>query len=58
MERMKKKALFFLEDESGATAIEYAFIALFISLAIIVGVRIIGLIVGETFNDVADGFEP
>ncbi|MCP4320241.1 MAG: Flp family type IVb pilin [Hyphomicrobiales bacterium] len=46
----------FLQCDSGATAIEYAFIALLISVAIVAGASAVGNGVGNSFNDVADGF--
>lgn len=46
----------FMYCESGATAIEYAFIATLISLSIIFGATSIGNGVGNSFNNVADGF--
>ncbi|WP_136658431.1 Flp family type IVb pilin [Nitratireductor sp. XY-223] len=47
----------FLDCESGVTAIEYAFIAALISLSIIFGATAIGNGVGNSFNNVADGFD-
>lgn len=47
----------FLRCESGATAIEYAFIAVLISISIIFGAAAIGNGVGNSFNNVADGFD-
>ncbi len=43
----------FLENESGATAIEYGLIAALISLAIITGVRRIGTKLSGTFDKIA-----
>ena len=43
----------FMNDESGATAIEYGLIAALIALAIIVGARAIGSNLGKTFNNIA-----
>jgi pilus assembly protein Flp/PilA len=40
-------------DSSGATAIEYAFIAMFISLTIVVAARSVGNSVSVTFNNAA-----
>ena len=42
----------FIEDESGATAIEYGLIAALISVGIIAGAKTIGGEVSNTFNDV------
>ncbi|MDA4845843.1 Flp family type IVb pilin [Hoeflea poritis] len=47
----------FLRCESGATAIEYAFIIVLISLSIIFGATEIGNGVGNSFNNLADGFD-
>jgi pilus assembly protein Flp/PilA len=43
----------FISDRSGATAIEYALIASFIGLAIIVGARSIGTTLSATFPKVS-----
>ncbi len=40
----------FLKDESGATAVEYGLIAALVSVASIVGLRILGDEIGDTFN--------
>ena len=42
-----------IEDESGATAVEYALIAAGIALAIIAGVQLIGGNLGTLFNEIA-----
>ena len=42
-----------IEDESGATAVEYALLAAGIALAIIVGVQLIGGNLGTLFNEIA-----
>lgn len=47
----------FINDESGATAIEYGLIASLIAVTIIVGARSIGSQVNNTFNAVADGMK-
>lgn len=47
----------FLNDESGATAIEYALIAAFIALVIITAATSIGTELKATFTDVDDGFK-
>jgi pilus assembly protein Flp/PilA len=46
----------FVRDSSGATAIEYAFIAGFLSIAIAVAVINIGGIVTGMFQSVVDAF--
>ena len=43
----------FLEDESGATAIEYGLIAALISLTLIAGARAIGVSLDNQFSTVA-----
>lgn len=43
----------FLQDESGATAIEYGLIAACISIAIIVAAQSVGSGLQDTFNEVA-----
>lgn len=43
----------FLNNESGATAIEYAMIALLISIAIVAGVTKVGTTLAPIFNHVA-----
>jgi pilus assembly protein Flp/PilA len=45
----------FLSDSQGATAIEYAFIAGLISIAIVAGARSIGLALQTKFNSVNAG---
>lgn len=47
----------FLKDNSGATAIEYALIAGFISISIIAAATAIGVEVQTAFKDVDDGFK-
>ena len=46
---MSKVLLSFLEDESGATAIEYAVIALLLSLAGILGLQALGGSLSQAF---------
>ena len=46
----------FLASESGATAIEYAFIALLISIAAVAVIMSIGEDVEGKFQDTADSF--
>jgi len=43
-------------DENGATSIEYALIASFIGIAIVVSVTAVGTSVSGVFDDVAAGF--
>lgn len=45
----------FLQDDSGATAIEYGLIAALIGVAIIVAVRAVGTSLQGTFNGVSAG---
>ena len=45
----------FIEDESGATAIEYGLIAALISVGIIAVAQVIGGEVSATFNEIGDG---
>ena len=44
----------FLNDESGATAIEYGLIAALIAVVAIAAMQSIGTELGNTFNEVAD----
>ncbi|GAB4525747.1 MAG: hypothetical protein Kow00133_14470 [Amphiplicatus sp.] len=44
----------FLNDEEGATAIEYGLIAALIAVAIIAAISLVGNNLGNTFNNVAD----
>jgi pilus assembly protein Flp/PilA len=44
----------FVEDESGATAIEYGLIAALISVAIIAATNTLGSNISNTFQKVAD----
>ncbi|MBV9043776.1 MAG: Flp family type IVb pilin [Alphaproteobacteria bacterium] len=46
----------FLADRSGATAIEYAMIAVFLSILIVAGVTALGTKLTAFFNSVAAGF--
>ena len=43
----------FIEDESGATAIEYGLIAALISVALIAGARAIGTNLDSKFSDIS-----
>jgi pilus assembly protein Flp/PilA len=47
----------FLQDETGATAIEYAIIAGSLSIAIVVAVQSIGSGLSTTFTSVATAFK-
>ena len=47
-----------LEDESGATAVEYALIAAGIALAIVVAVALIGDNLSVLFNSIASELAP
>ena len=49
---MKRSILKFLNDESGATAIEYGLIAAGISLAIIAVVNGLGTTLNDKFTDI------
>lgn len=51
---MQKLVTRFLNDESGATAIEYGLIAALIGVAIITGANSIGTNLDEKFNAIAD----
>ena len=46
----------FARDESGATVIEYALIAMLISTTIVFALMSLGTQLGETFDTVAAGF--
>jgi pilus assembly protein Flp/PilA len=48
----------FIDNASGATAIEYGLIAGFLSIVIVVGVTIIGTSLESTFVSVASAFTP
>ncbi len=48
----------FLEDESGATAIEYGLIAALIAVAIIAAVRTLGTALSGTFTSVGAAVTP
>ena len=54
---MIKKSQYFLWDQFGATSIEYALIAGFLSILIIAGVNDIGTTVKGTFNSVANALQ-
>lgn len=44
-----------IADDKGATAIEYAFLAMLIAIAAIGGMTALGGKIGTTFNNVASG---
>jgi pilus assembly protein Flp/PilA len=46
----------FLADESGATAIEYGVVALFIGSGLVIVIESIGTSLDSFFQGVADGF--
>jgi pilus assembly protein Flp/PilA len=46
-----------LKDERGATAIEYALIAVLLSITIIAGATVIGNKLNSTFSDVASNLK-
>ena len=50
---MSKLFARFVNDESGATAIEYGLIAALIALAIMVGAGAVGNAIGTKFNNIA-----
>jgi Flp pilus assembly pilin Flp len=43
----------FIKNNQGATAIEYAFIAMLVSIAIIIGVVAVGVAVNDQYTGVA-----
>ena len=49
---MKSQVKRFVQDESGATAIEYGLIAALIAVGIIAAARGLGSQIGDTFNTV------
>lgn len=55
---MKNLVSRFVNDESGATAIEYGLIAAGIALAIITAVQLVGTNLTATFSSVAEGVKP
>lgn len=52
---MRKFAARFIEDESGATAIEYGLIAALVAVAIIGAVTTLGTTTSDTFDAVTAG---
>ena len=47
---MVKAMVRFVNDEEGATSIEYSLIAMLISMGILVGATLVGTTVGALFN--------
>ncbi len=47
----------FVDNESGATAIEYALIASLIAVAIIVSITVLGTQLQNTFNEVSSNLK-
>lgn len=47
----------FIEDESGATAIEYGLIAALIAVALITGATAVGTSLDAKFNEVSDAVD-
>ncbi|MEE9545375.1 MAG: Flp family type IVb pilin [Rhodospirillales bacterium] len=54
--RIKAKLKRLIEDERGATAIEYVLIVAFIGLVLIVALGALGTDLSNVFNQVANGF--
>ena len=48
----------FLQDEDGATAIEYGLIAALIAVAVIAAVQAVGTQLGGTFSSIESGLKP
>jgi pilus assembly protein Flp/PilA len=55
--KISKKFRAFIDDESGATAIEYGLIAAGISIVIIAAVTLVGNNMRTTFNSVASALQ-
>jgi len=53
---MVKAMVRFLNDEGGATSIEYSLIAMLISMGILAGATLVGTTLGALFNRVAGLF--
>ena len=51
---MKNLMTRYMNDESGATAIEYGLIAALIGVALIIGARAVGTQLNEKFNTISD----
>ena len=54
--QIKAKLKQLIEDERGATAIEYVLIVAFIALVLIAALSALGTDLGNVFNQVANGF--
>ncbi|PUE62775.1 Flp family type IVb pilin [Limnohabitans sp. 2KL-17] len=54
---MKKHLQNFINDESGATAIEYGLLAALVALGIAVGATALGTQLSAVFNDIAGRLE-
>jgi pilus assembly protein Flp/PilA len=54
---LKAKVLSFLDNEDGATAIEYALIAGIVSIAIAASLTQISSVLQNTFNNVSAGLD-
>jgi len=54
---MKNLVTRFVNDEDGATAIEYGLIAALIAVAIIAAVRAVGTQLGSTFTGIETGLK-
>ena len=55
MRGFPKSAWRLIRNEDAATAIEYAFLAALLAMALVVSLRAIGTELSATFNDVEDG---
>ncbi len=55
---MRTSIIRFIQDESGATAIEYGLIAAGISVAILVAVQTVGSNLANLFNTIAGDLAP
>ena len=54
---MKDKIIHFLNDDKGATSVEYALLASLIALVIILAVATLGLATNRLFSRAAEEFE-
>jgi len=52
-----KSILRFWQDDSGATAMEYALIAVIISISVVAGAQAIGITLNGTFTTLAAAFK-
>ncbi|WP_152016862.1 MULTISPECIES: Flp family type IVb pilin [unclassified Bosea (in: a-proteobacteria)] len=57
MERFSALALEFLRDRRGATALEYGFIAFFVSIAAIATIRQIGPLLNAKYASILPGLQ-